>query len=288
VKENLTIECKNESERIEAQQLLFSLGFVWMNVGKNLLPDFKLNYLNANSSGMYLLQCDSPRQSFKSITLPELRELAKPREYLNSEFELVVTNQPLGWYRKIPDNADIFCLAKDGYSFFWVNGKQHYDDGRFCDSSMHNFSQWCEIHLKKILWQRENKVETVKGRFLHQEWYEAFGRGEELEFKSPNYAYCFIQLNPNIKMSIFDDTMATFRLKPKTITIGSRTIVKPISVKPERNTRFYLADIAMQDKYNTFLWNDSEADRMLLGRGICHLTKEDAVAHTEALLELMK
>lgn len=131
--------------------------------------------------------------------------------------------------------------------------------------------------------------EEKKGRFLHQEWYEAFGRGEDLEFRdTPHEHWRPIRIDFHTIDIFAKYDCREFRLKPQTIQIGTRTIVKPISVKPDIGTRFYLADIAMQDKYNTFVWNDRETDSILLGRGICHLTKEDAVAMTDAILELMK
>jgi hypothetical protein len=132
-----------------------------------------------------------------------------------------------------------------------------------------------------------------KGRFLHQEWYEAFGRGEDVQYLSGNRQDIATNNWQDLDsgrhvICAFDDQNWQFRLKPQTITIGSRTINKPISVKPELNQQFYVTDLLLSEKYNLFLWRDSKSDNLLFNRNLCHLTKEDAIAMTDALLELMK
>jgi len=102
VKENLKIRTPFESDKIEAQQLLFSIGNLWqgkfdeLKIGATffdcLFAD-GMSLTHGISEGGYF-----NGHAYKEITLPELRELARTKEYLNSEFELVVTNQPSeGW-----------------------------------------------------------------------------------------------------------------------------------------------------------------------------------------------
>ena len=291
MKENLKIKLSNEKECGEVQDLFFDLGCYWFRDDcSKLNSSFDMVFCTNG----FLTHCDTDDRYFnnhvnKEITLSELRELARLKEYLNDKFELVVTNQPDDGWILVPEGAEIYT-SSFSIRLFWSDNDYHFNDREEWQKGFNSFTRYCEQQSSvKILWQRkENKVETTKGRFLHQEWYEAFGRGEDLEYifnTNPNDVWEIVNCD-NVLLNIFNDSKASFRLKPQTIQIGSRTIVKPISVKPEIGTRFYLADIAMQDKYNTFVWDDSEADSMLLGRGICHLTKEDAIMHTELLISL--
>ena len=130
-------------------------------------------------------------------------------------------------------------------------------------------------------------MNTKKGRFLHQEWYEAFGRGEDVQIAG-EYVGQYSDITTSDHISVFNNTTLTFRLKPKTITIGSRTITKPISVKPEIGTVIYVSSIASIGMALSDNWKNSDSQNEVFNRNLCHLTKEDAVAHTEALIELMK
>ena len=128
--------------------------------------------------------------------------------------------------------------------------------------------------------------EEKKGRFLHQEWYEAFGRGADVQFDNGRSGWMDISPISHV-ISLFDQTYK-FRLKPQTITIGSRTINKPISVKPEIGQEFYVSSIASIGMALSDNWKDSDSQNEVFNRNLCHLTKEDAIAHCNALLELMK
>ena len=130
--------------------------------------------------------------------------------------------------------------------------------------------------------------EEKKGRFLHQEWYEAFGRGEDVQHTPCERDCDWTTTTIAHPISIFSVKEMKFRLKPETITIGSRTINKPISVKPERGTTIYIAMLTDNDKYDEIVWNNYPEDNLYLSRNLCHLTAVDAIAMTDAILELMK
>jgi hypothetical protein len=272
VKENLKIRVNSRDEKHEVQKLFFALGFNWQLFGAhNQVRDFTDSLIAAYIDEMCIRQVacdkyfrDSPN---KEITLPELRELARPKEYLNDKFELVKTNQP----------DDGFILVPDGAVKLVRIGLDDYD--------------WCVYYSSHLtletLWQRENKVEN-KGRFLHQWAYEAFGRGEDLLLKMINNKCTVLQVNSAMGLHIFDDANNHFSLKPQTIQIGSRTINKPISVKPEIGAEYFVVDLHDKKKYDTHEWTDHDVDNLFLERGLIHLTKDDAINHTDALLELMK
>jgi len=129
--------------------------------------------------------------------------------------------------------------------------------------------------------------EEKKGRFLHQWAYEAFGRGEDVQIGGA-HAFEYFDLNFQHSLSDFNNPAYRFRLKPKTIQIGSRTINKPISVKPEMGDIVYVANLTDIDLVTEQKWKNTVLHIHFFDLGLLHKSKEDAIAHCEALLELMK
>ena len=236
MKENLKIKRSIRENNIEAMDLFNEIGLI---IQSNCFA-----YLYADNNGFH-----GDRIDYEEITLPELRELARPKEYLNDLGELIESNQP-----------------QDGWTL--VNGRDYIDTGR-------------------IVWNRENKVEATKGRFLHQEWYEAFGRGDDVQIAG-EYVGQYSDITTSDHISVFNNTTLTFRLKPKTIQIGSRTINKPISVKPEIGTVVYMPHLTSAKKVVSMIWEDNHLDYGILSKNLCHITEQDAINHTDALLELVK
>lgn len=277
MKENLKIETPSKKDHIEAVGLCKSLDLPCVLHDED-----------------YLYACDfNPTIPCREITLTELRELARPKEYLNDKFELIVTNRPEDGWVEVPEGAffltwvDGILLFRDKESTKVCTPNNAWQPSMYRDIKSYFEGSYGE---KKILWQRkENKVETEKkGRFLHQEWYEAFGRGEDVQFHPNNDTqWRDIRLNFHT-MDLFDVASHDFRLKPKTIQIGARTIVKPISVKPEIGRTYFIVDLMNKLKYRTNVWRGTDLDIYQFNSGLCHLTAVDAIAMTDALLELMK
>lgn len=278
MKENLKIETQNKRDNAEATKLFRELGY------PHLFAD-----------EMFVYATSSIANTIRTISFDELRELAREKEYLNDKFELVVTNQPEDGWLLVPDGANRYTRAINGHETFWDNDNSILIHGGYGDmSGRYTFGYYVEHYKAKILWQRENKVETAKGRegnagrFLHQWAYEAFGRGEDLEYSYPLNGMWVELSDSKHSMSIFNGKEVTFRLKPQTIQIGSRTINKPISVKPERNTKYYFPSLHSFHKYDNYSWQDTDADNRIFNANLCHLTSVDAINHCDALLELMK
>jgi len=271
MKENLKYICNTNEDYNEAYYLMDSL---------------KSHSLNGTASELNLII--DPKYDIRLVGIEELRELAKPCEYLDENFKLQVTNQPKEGWRLVPDGAEYYKNLELASWFYKVENSKLYfwDFGGWCVSGFAD-----EKSFKKILWQRTPQQETImekKGRFLHQEWYEAFGRGEDLLLKMINNKSTVLQVNSAMGLHIFDDANNHFSLKPQTIQIGSRTINKPISVKPEIGQEFYVSSIASIGMALSDNWKNSDSQNEVFNRNLCHLTKEDAISHTEALLELMK
>jgi len=231
MKENLKIKVKGQREWDEARDMLNLLG-------------------NVENYEIYMDDAYTKRD-YKLITFDELRELARPKEYLNDHGKLIETNQP-----------------QDGWTP--VNGRDYIDTGR-------------------IVWQRENKVETVKCRFLHQEWLDKYSSGLNIRYQAPRWENdIFVDVDQYSQLDIFNNSEVIFSLKPQTITIGSRTINKPISVKPEYRQIYFVSRLDLVDKYAKQTWVDDKFDELWLNSNLCHLTQQDAINMTDALLELMK
>lgn len=291
MKENLKIKV-NDFDRQEVIDLLGKLGksfswdvktrwseiaaiFAYKKQNLEWDNDLGFNYFKGHSN--------------KEITLTELREIAREKEYLNDKFELIVTNQPDDGWRLVPDGVN--TLTKFGSSLvFWCDGVyvKSANNNKVFDMAYNTISAYMgDGDDVKILWQRENKVETVKGRFLHQWAYEAFGRGEDVQH-TPCLRDCpWTTVTMDKTIGIFNNPHNKFRLKPQTIIIGSRTINKPISVKPELGQEFYVSSIASIGMALSDNWKNSDSQNEVFNRNLCHLTKEDAINHTDALLELM-
>lgn len=279
IKENLkiaySIKVDNLLQRTEASCLLDSL-----NIGTYQIQ----------VGHIFKLSVDG----YTEITLPELRELARPKEYLNDKFELVVTNMPQDGWRLIPDGANNAVLVKGKHIVYFKDytttlcTATKAKDREWYVGSL-SFSEYQRNYPEHKYWQRnpkENEMTTEKkARFLHQEWYEAFGRGEQIEYEWQENG--FIALSGTTSLSAFDDRDVKFRLKPRTIQIGTHTIVKPIDVKPEIGTKVFYPVLNNRQKYDSFVWNNASYCHELFDRSLCHLTADDAIAHTDALLALM-
>lgn len=269
MKENLKIRVITEKDRLEAHDLFKSIGCK--------------GYCIRIGEGDFITQ------NMIEITLPELRELARPKEYLNDKFELVVTNQPDDGWLLVPDGANRYTRAINGHETFWDNDNSILIHGGYGDmSGRYTFGYYVEHYKAKILWQRENKVETVKGRFLHQWAYEAFGRGEDLQHTPCERDCDWTSTSIASPISIFNAREMKFRLKPQTIQIGSRTITKPIGVKPENGQTYFIVDLMNKLKYRTNVWRGTDLDIYQFNSGLCHLTAQDSINCADALLELMK
>ena len=243
--------------------------------------------------------CESHVCAYKSKTtqhctelnMDELRELARPKEYLNDKFELVVTNQPEDGYRLVPDGSEY--LTESGNVFlFWKSDKLHAHRGT---RSWYQGIFSIETYLRdcsrsSIIWQRTPQQETImekKGRFLHQEWMDKHIEGVLIQSKL-NRQPDFCDIDDDYSFAYFNDTSREFRLKPKTIQIGERTIVKPIDVKPEMGDIVYVANLTDIDLVTEQKWKNTVLHIHFFDLGLLHKSKEDAIAHCEALLELMK
>lgn len=78
--------------------------------------------------------------------------------------------------------------------------------------------------------------------------------------------------------------------KPKTIKIGEFDVPAPETERLVKGTVYYYPSLTTEANYASTRastrWDNDDFDQRLLKRGLVHLTKEAAIAHTKALLSL--
>ncbi len=80
------------------------------------------------------------------------------------------------------------------------------------------------------------------------------------------------------------DEEVQYRRKPRTITINGREVPEPMREAAKRGKGYFIAVPTRNDLYSEETWRGDEMDICWLSRGLCHSTKEAALAHAEALL----
>lgn len=75
---------------------------------------------------------------------------------------------------------------------------------------------------------------------------------------------------------------AEYRLKPRFIDISGHQVPEPVREPLEDDQEYWIADIRYAP--SVFNWENNDADYRWLERGIIHLTKEAAEAHSVAML----
>ena len=79
-----------------------------------------------------------------------------------------------------------------------------------------------------------------------------------------------------------------FRLAQEMVTIGDVSFPKPESDPLELGTKYWIAGLSYE-YYSPpipIIWEDDSQDRIMLKRGLVHLSRENANAHGKALIKL--
>ena len=86
-------------------------------------------------------------------------------------------------------------------------------------------------------------------------------------------------------ISIGWDVEAEYRRKPRTLTY-TVTIPEPMREAPQLDTEYYLVSLFEPRYFEVAYWGDCHGERMLLKRGLCFKTEEDAIAAAKAMLPI--
>ena len=76
-----------------------------------------------------------------------------------------------------------------------------------------------------------------------------------------------------------------YRRKPQTLTY-TVTMPEPMREAPELDTEYYLVSLFEPRYFEVAYWEDCHGERMLLKRGLCFKTEEDAIAAAKAMLPI--
>lgn len=82
---------------------------------------------------------------------------------------------------------------------------------------------------------------------------------------------------------IWDET-TVYRRKPKTIRIGERDVPAPMTTAPEIGTIYWVANQFGSSLLGDATWDGDTVDCVRLKHGLVHTSKENAIAHAEALI----
>lgn len=121
---------------------------------------------------------------------------------------------------------------------------------------MNTFQEWCKELLPIV---------------------QAGANGEEIEYsRSEGVWYNFKNAEPDLlSFEVGED----YRIKPKTITVNGIEVPAPLTTLKGLDT-FYLAAPSSQN----FCVEHGTGYDIWLDRGLCHKTKEAAIAHAKAML----
>lgn len=85
------------------------------------------------------------------------------------------------------------------------------------------------------------------------------------------------------------DTSTLYRHKPRTIKIGDMEVPEPLRHYPKNGTMVYYVNMVATHGVSPTRWDlDSAMAKIVLHRGLMHLSESDAKAHARALLEFTR
>ena len=110
---------------------------------------------------------------------------------------------------------------------------------------------------------------------------------DALETDKPWERWQFRSLNTEVWLDCASGTgfsdLCEYRRKPKTLTY-TVTIPEPLREAPQLDTEYYLVSLFEPRHFEVAYWGDCSGERMLLKRGLCFKTEEDAIAAAKAML----
>lgn len=77
-----------------------------------------------------------------------------------------------------------------------------------------------------------------------------------------------------------------WRIKPRTIMIGDMEVPQPMVEPPDNGTKVYYPNCLVEELFGGCTYRGSVPQIRDLRRGMCHSTKEAAIAHAKALIAI--
>lgn len=123
-----------------------------------------------------------------------------------------------------------------------------------------------------------------------EEVVQAILNGEKLEYYSESFkVWKELQYLPVIPINALNSRHSNnYRIKPKTILIGSMEVPEPVqdASEFEEGETYYIPITGSRDFYGSYRWGDDSAELRLLKRGLIHKTRDNAIIHAKALIKI--
>ena len=113
----------------------------------------------------------------------------------------------------------------------------------------------------------------------------AIADGEEIE---AFYDEGWHDTVPRSAIKYLGADMYPLRIKPKVININGIEVPEPMREEPKDGTPFWIIDIVYSENVRRSEWEASFMQKKWLKAGLCHLTKEAAELHANALLSFTR
>ena len=118
---------------------------------------------------------------------------------------------------------------------------------------------------------------------------QAVANGEQVQWKDDaggwhdqsSYSVLLTVANRNYELE-------RYRVKPRTITIGTFEVPEPVRTAPEMGQTYFLADTTSDEGVTKWSWDGGDTDLRWLKRGVIHIDEGAALLHVEALLSFTK
>lgn len=108
--------------------------------------------------------------------------------------------------------------------------------------------------------------------------------GKEVQVNRIGWTTCSLE---GVMRHILNDSgNLEFRLKPRTITVNGREVQAGEVVAPASYITYWHPSVARLEMIDSASWDGGDFDRRCLERGLVHLTKEAAIAHAKAMLNI--
>lgn len=75
-----------------------------------------------------------------------------------------------------------------------------------------------------------------------------------------------------------------WRVKPEIIIVNGFEVPKPMREEPDVGSAYYITSFDTVDGYEKYHWFGDDIEQLWMSKGICHFTKEAAIAHAKAML----
>ena len=132
---------------------------------------------------------------------------------------------------------------------------------------MSDFKDWCEKVMPFVIASSNGEVVQASCDNGHS-WFDM----SECERSDPALQFDF------------DDY--DYRIKPRTIKIGYFDVPEPMRVEPDSGCEYFVVEALSDIPAASQIWNGMDCEKRWLSMGLCHKSKESAIAHAKAIISL--